>query len=54
MRPGVDSAKLNKYETEAVRREKLGEDLEARPDSGRVMWDALDSGIDPTDDEARR
>lgn len=53
-RPGVDSAKLNKYETEAVRREKLGEDLAARPDSGRVMWDALDSGIDPTDDEAAR
>ncbi|MGV0387764.1 TIGR02234 family membrane protein [Corynebacterium sanguinis] len=48
-RPGVDSAKLNKYETEAVRRQKIGSDLEENPDSGRVLWDALDADIDPTD-----
>ncbi|SDL81351.1 trp region conserved hypothetical membrane protein [Corynebacterium mycetoides] len=48
-RPGRDSATLNKYETEAVRKEKIGSDLEANPDSGRVLWDALDADIDPTD-----
>lgn len=49
LRPGEDSAKLNKYETEAVRREKIEEDLASSPDSGRVMWDALDADLDPTD-----
>lgn len=48
-KPGQDSAKLNKYEQETVRREKIHEDLEARPDSGRVLWDALDADIDPTE-----
>lgn len=47
--PGTDSAKLNKYERAAQRRERLEEDLETSPDSGRVMWDALDDDIDPTD-----
>ena len=47
--PGGDSAKLNKYETEAVRKEKIETDLEENPDSGRVLWDALDADIDPTD-----
>ncbi|WP_342319998.1 TIGR02234 family membrane protein [Corynebacterium mayonis] len=49
LRPGLDSAALNKYETEAVRREKIAGDLASSPDSGRVMWDALDADIDPTD-----
>lgn len=48
-RPGVDSVKRNRFETEAVRRAKIREDLASQPDSGRVMWDALDSDIDPTD-----
>ncbi|WKD57412.1 Tryptophan-associated transmembrane protein [Corynebacterium capitovis DSM 44611] len=48
-RPGEDSATLNKYETDAVRRSRLNSDLESTPDSGRVMWDALDVDIDPTD-----
>ncbi|AIT61408.1 TIGR02234 family membrane protein [Corynebacterium doosanense] len=55
LRPGVDGPKLNKYERKAARREKLEEDLRTSPDSGRVMWDALDDDIDPTDptDSAR-
>lgn len=53
LRPGQDSAKLNKYEQETVRREKIRDDLESQPDSGRVLWDALDADIDPTEDPAR-
>lgn len=53
LKPGTDAAAssstMNKYEKESVRRERLAEDLDARPDSGRVMWDALDADIDPTD-----
>ncbi|AWB81617.1 TIGR02234 family membrane protein [Corynebacterium yudongzhengii] len=52
--PGADGAKMNKYERAAARREKLAEDLENSPDSGRVMWDALDDDIDPTDTSADR
>ena len=48
--PGEDKTKVSsKYETPAARQAKLGEDLETSADSGRVMWDALDSDIDPTD-----
>lgn len=49
VRPGRDAPKQNKYEKEAVRRARLEEDMQARPDSGRVMWDALDADIDPTE-----
>ncbi|AWB84307.1 TIGR02234 family membrane protein [Corynebacterium liangguodongii] len=49
LRPGSDSRRVNKYEKESVRREKIGADLEDDPDSGRVMWDAIDADIDPTD-----
>lgn len=48
VRPGTDGAKMNKYERAEARREKLTQDLESDPDSGRVMWDALDEDIDPT------
>lgn len=48
VRPGDDAPKMNKYEKETVRRERLADDLEAAPDSGRVLWDALDADIDPT------
>jgi hypothetical protein len=27
----------------------VAEDLAENPDSGRVLWDALDAGIDPTE-----
>ena len=48
--PGKDKMKASsKYETPAARQAKLEEDLETSSDSGRVMWDALDSDIDPTD-----
>lgn len=49
VRPGVDSAQRNKYERKQDREAKIAEDLEETPDSGRVMWDALDADIDPTD-----
>lgn len=49
MRPGTDGPKLNKYERKAQREEKITEDLKTSPESGRVMWDAIDADIDPTD-----
>ncbi|MGV0361704.1 TIGR02234 family membrane protein [Corynebacterium minutissimum] len=51
--PGVDKPRTAKYETPAVRQERLQEDLETSQDSGRVMWDALDADIDPTDTPPR-
>lgn len=51
MRPGEDSARLNKYERQAAREEKIERELEESPDSGRVLWDAIDADIDPSDDE---
>ena len=48
-RPGTDSPRQNKYEKETVRREKVREDLEEDPQSGRVLWDAISADIDPTD-----
>ena len=54
MRPGVDSAKRNAYEATAARKERLADDLErlkrdtSDGDAPRVMWDALDADIDPT------
>ncbi|WP_412100533.1 TIGR02234 family membrane protein [Corynebacterium aurimucosum] len=47
--PGADKPRSAKYETPVVRQERLQEDLETSQDSGRVMWDALDADIDPTD-----
>lgn len=49
IQPGVDKPRSHKYETSAAREEALAEDLQNSPDSGRVMWDALDADIDPTD-----
>ena len=49
MRPGVNSVQASKYERRQARSEKIRNDLEQAPDSGRVMWDALDEDIDPTD-----
>lgn len=47
--PGADKTRTAKYEIPAVRQERLLEELETSQDSGRVMWDALDADIDPTD-----
>ncbi|WP_034990240.1 TIGR02234 family membrane protein [Corynebacterium halotolerans] len=49
IRPGTDSARRNKYERKRDREARIVQDLESTPDSGRVMWDALDADIDPTD-----
>lgn len=51
-RPGTDSPKLNKYERKRNREARIVDDLRSTPDSGRVMWDALDADIDPTDQRA--
>lgn len=51
-RPGEDSPRQNKYEKETVRREKVREDLEEDPQSGRVLWDAISADIDPTDPQS--
>lgn len=51
MRPGERSEGNSRYLTPEARRESVHEDLEANPDSGRVLWDALDAGVDPTDDD---
>ncbi|HIW91086.1 MAG TPA: TIGR02234 family membrane protein [Candidatus Corynebacterium avicola] len=49
MRPGKERKGHSKYETPEARREGVEQDLEENPDSGRVLWDALDAGVDPTD-----
>lgn len=48
LKPGDDAPRQHKYEKEAVRKETIRSDLKEEPDSGRVMWDALDADIDPT------
>lgn len=50
LRPGADAATMNRYERARGRQQRLREDLRAAPDSGRVMWDALDADIDPTEE----
>lgn len=52
MNPGQPS-KHSRYETPESRRESIAEDLQDNPDSSRAFWDALDSGVDPTDLEQR-
>lgn len=49
VKPGEGAPKQHKYEKEAVRKETIRHDLKEEPDSGRVMWDALDADIDPTE-----
>lgn len=48
MQPGAakDSAK---YDNPEARKSKVEQDLAADPTSGRVLWDALDADIDPTE-----
>ncbi|WP_448852469.1 TIGR02234 family membrane protein [Corynebacterium sp. 335C] len=54
VRPGGGAARrrAGAYETPEVRRSRVREDLKEEPTSGRVMWDALDAGVDPTDVDA--
>ncbi|AGP30629.1 TIGR02234 family membrane protein [Corynebacterium terpenotabidum] len=49
MKPGDARQGHSRYETPEARREGVVEDLREDPDSGRVLWDALDAGVDPTD-----
>lgn len=51
VRPGGAASRRRSgaYETPEVRRERVREDLDREPESGRVLWDALDAGVDPTD-----
>ncbi|KQB85276.1 TIGR02234 family membrane protein [Corynebacterium oculi] len=53
LRPGQDAATMNRYERKQSRQQRLRDDLNNAPDSGRVMWDALDADIDPTEDTRR-
>lgn len=48
--PGVDSPKRTQYERKQRRTAHIAAELAAEPDSGRVLWDAIDADIDPTDD----
>ncbi|CUU65332.1 TIGR02234 family membrane protein [Corynebacterium variabile] len=51
MKPGESRQGHSRYETPEARREGVLEDLNEEPGSGRVLWDALDAGVDPTDRE---
>jgi len=51
MKPGEARQGHSRYETPEARREGVVEDLKEEPGSGRVLWDALDAGVDPTDHE---
>lgn len=53
MKPGAARSGSSKYETPEARREGVEKDLDDNPTSGRVMWDALDAGVDPTDRNVR-
>lgn len=48
--PGVDVPKRTQYERKQRRTAHIAAELAAEPDSGRVLWDAIDADIDPTDD----
>ena len=50
-KPGEARQGHSRYETPEARREGVVEDLNEEPGSGRVLWDALDAGVDPTDRE---
>lgn len=51
MRPGEKSQGYSRYQTPEVRRHNVREDVQANPESGRVLWDALDADVDPTEDD---
>ncbi len=53
MNPGGESKGSSRYETPEARRATAEQDLEENPESGRVMWDALDAGVDPTEDPGK-
>lgn len=48
MKPGEAKQGHSRYETPEVRRQGIVDDLDEDPESRRVLWDALDAGVDPT------
>ncbi|MBZ8178097.1 TIGR02234 family membrane protein [Corynebacterium poyangense] len=53
IRPGSDSASPDKYQRKQQREHTIQQELAENSDSDRVMWDALDADIDPTDADSR-
>lgn len=51
--PGKDPEVKTKYQRKQEREATIIEDLDHEPDSGRVLWDAIDADIDPTDRQPR-
>ncbi|MDO4632173.1 MAG: TIGR02234 family membrane protein [Corynebacterium sp.] len=49
--PGTDKPRKTQYERKQQREARIEEELETDPDSGRVLWDAIDADIDPTDEQ---
>ena len=52
MQPGKASKGHSRYETPENRRAGAQEDLAENPDNPRALWDVMDTGVDPTDDES--
>ena len=48
-RPTGGGAGKSRYQRKAARDSRIMSDLETDPESGRVLWDAIDADIDPTD-----
>lgn len=48
LRPGKARETSSRYTTPQSRKEAITADLEQDPDSGRILWDALDADVDPT------
>lgn len=48
-RPGQDPVRRTRFEKASQRRAQLDQNLADDPNSGRVMWDALDTDVDPTE-----
>lgn len=47
--PGENKTVSSAYDRKQQRKQKIQQELATEPDSGRVLWDALDADIDPTD-----
>ncbi|RAV33554.1 TIGR02234 family membrane protein [Corynebacterium heidelbergense] len=48
MWPGRPTTGSTRFDTPETRRRTAEEDLAENPDEHRVLWDALDAGVDPT------
>ncbi|KGM19164.1 MULTISPECIES: TIGR02234 family membrane protein [Corynebacterium] len=52
MQPGKASKGHSRYETPENRRAGAKEDLAENPNNSRALWDVMDTGVDPTDDDS--